>query len=73
MMPVMDGFEFLQKIKQDDRYNNIPVIILTAADINNDEKRYLNDSVISIIQKSGVHKEQLMTEICDVIKDKVWY
>jgi signal transduction histidine kinase/DNA-binding response OmpR family regulator len=70
MMPVMDGFEFLQKIKQDDRYNNIPIIILTADDINNDEKRYLEDSVTSIIQKSGVHKDQLMTEICDVIKDK---
>jgi CheY-like chemotaxis protein len=31
MMPVMDGMEFLKKVKANDKYKNIPVIMQTAA------------------------------------------
>lgn len=30
MMPVMDGFEFLQNIESNPKFSNIPVIVMTA-------------------------------------------
>jgi DNA-binding response OmpR family regulator len=35
-MPEMDGYEACRKIKQDDRFNDIPVLFLSALDSKND-------------------------------------
>jgi DNA-binding response OmpR family regulator len=42
MMPVMDGFEVLTKIKQDINMHNIPVIMLTSKAQDNDVMKGFN-------------------------------
>ncbi|MEP6514278.1 MAG: response regulator [Parafilimonas sp.] len=37
-MPLMNGFECLERIKQDNQYKQIPVIILTTSDSPVDQK-----------------------------------
>jgi len=36
-MPVMDGFETCEKLKSDERINNIPVIFISALDTVDDK------------------------------------
>lgn len=51
MMPNMDGFEVLKKIRQNDFYKNIPVIFLTAKSSEIDEIKGLNLGAHDFIPK----------------------
>jgi len=59
MMPVMDGFQLLEKLKSDDRYRHIPVVMLTAlADIR-DKLRALRIGVDDYLLKPFEEDELL--------------
>ena len=61
MMPDADGFDVLQKIRNDSRSINVPVLILTAKHITKDELRFLKQNhVYQLIQKGNVKQEELL-------------
>ena len=41
-MPVMDGFTFLQTLREDERHRDIPVVVLTARDLSPGERKRLD-------------------------------
>ena len=49
IMPVMDGFEVLRQLKEDEKLKTIPVIVLTAE--KNAELRALNVGALDFIMK----------------------
>ena len=52
MMPEMDGFETMNNIRAvSQRYNNIPVVVLTANVINNAEKMFLENGFNGFLPK----------------------
>ncbi len=53
MMPEMDGFEFLNALKQYPQWRSIPVVVMTAKDITPQEYLQLKGSVQTILQKQG--------------------
>lgn len=50
-MPVMDGWEFLNKVKHDQHYRNIPVIIYSTSSVELDKIRALQMGAWSYITK----------------------
>ncbi len=67
MMPVMDGFEFLSRIREIKPLRDIPVLVITAADLSNIDKERLQGSVENVIRKDSVNKERMLEEITTLI------
>ncbi|NJO15099.1 MAG: response regulator [Thioploca sp.] len=67
MMPEMDGFEFVSKLRQEPSYATIPVVVLTAKDITTEDRRRLHSGVETIFHKGAYSQEQLLTEIEQVL------
>jgi CheY-like chemotaxis protein len=62
MMPVMDGFEFLNRQAADAR--GIPIIVVTAKDPTPEEFERLNGRAARVLLKGHYTQEELLQEIC---------
>jgi DNA-binding response OmpR family regulator len=63
MMPEMDGFEFMEALRQRGNGNRIPVIVITAKDLTEEDHLRLNGGVERIIQKGASSQDQLLAEV----------
>ncbi len=69
LMPVMDGFKFLQEIKQVDAWVNIPIIVITSKDLTVDDYSLLTDNVDKVIQKGKYNRQEIIDQIDASIKE----
>jgi PAS domain S-box-containing protein len=63
MMPEMDGFEFLNVLRRDPRWHNLPVIVITAREINAEDRKRLSGQVSQILQKGHYNPDNLIRQI----------
>jgi CheY-like chemotaxis protein len=61
-LPDMAGFEVLKKIKRQEKYRDLPVIIYTSKDLTKQEEAQLKKYAISIITKNATSSDQLLDE-----------
>lgn len=67
MMPIMDGFQLLEKLKSDDRYRHIPVVMLTARAEIKDKLKALRIGVDDYLVKP-FEEEELLVRIENLLK-----
>jgi CheY-like chemotaxis protein len=63
MMPVMDGFEFVEEVRGDPDLSSIPILVLTAKDPTPEERRRLNGGVQRILHKGAHDREEVLEQI----------
>jgi hypothetical protein len=67
MMPEMDGFTFMEELRARPGCRGIPVIVITARDLTEDDRRRLNGEVARILQKGDRTSADLLAEIRSLI------
>jgi CheY-like chemotaxis protein len=67
MMPVMDGFEFLDKIMDIEEYHDIPIIVITAKTLSSEESIFLNSRTSGVLQKGGLTKSDLKRQLSAIL------
>jgi CheY-like chemotaxis protein len=68
MMPYMDGFEFVDELRSREEWRTIPVIVVTAKDITQEDRLRLNGYVARIIQKGAHNRDALLAEVRDLLR-----
>ncbi len=63
MMPEMDGFQFTREVRAHPEWRDIPILVMTAKDINAEDRARLDGKVSRILQKGACAREELLVEI----------
>ncbi|MHB8646972.1 MAG: response regulator [Thermomicrobiales bacterium] len=63
MMPEVNGFMVVDKLRESPRTSDIPIIILTAKIVSAEERRRLNGHIVAIAEKSGIDRAAFLSEV----------
>jgi CheY-like chemotaxis protein len=73
MMPEMDGFEFLQELRRRPEGQTIPVLVLTAKHLTDEERLFLNGSMLlstraqPILQKGSCPLDDIPSRLRELL------
>jgi CheY-like chemotaxis protein len=70
MMPVMDGFEFLEEMRNDDELLDVPVVVLTAKMLTDEERALLAERTMLVLNKSAQPISQLGSAMAVIAKQR---
>jgi two-component system chemotaxis sensor kinase CheA len=70
-MPNLDGFELTAKIRQSDRFQHLPVILVTSRDSAADLARGAEVGANRYLVKSGFHQSNILDEIRQLLFSEV--
>jgi PAS domain S-box-containing protein len=67
MMPVMDGFEFVMHYRELEGCGETPIIVVTAKDLDQNERENLLGGVERIVEKGALTRQQLLGQVRELV------
>jgi signal transduction histidine kinase/CheY-like chemotaxis protein len=71
MMPVMDGFGFVLALREKEENRSIPIIVITAMDLSDEDRRQLDGGVQYIIDKGKATQNDLLDQVRNLVASSV--
>jgi CheY-like chemotaxis protein len=68
-MELMDGFEFVERVRMHAEWRSIPIVVVTAHDLTTAERKRLNGNVEMILHKSGRSMSEFLTQVSDALRN----
>ena len=63
MMPEMNGFEFVVRVREQPRFQNLPLFVLTAKELSGDDFEALRQSTKAVFLKTATWREDLVSQL----------
>jgi signal transduction histidine kinase/DNA-binding response OmpR family regulator len=60
MMPEVDGFQFADALRSQPSWREIPIVVLTAKDITDEDRHRLDSQVVRLLEKSEYGTQELV-------------
>src|SRR5262245_18471339 len=70
MMPEMDGFQFLERLRDHPARVDVPVVVLTAKDLTAEERAYLAERTVLVLGKSAQPITSLGTALAAIARQR---
>ena len=71
MMPEMDGFELLDQIHANEKWKNLPVLVVTAKELTPEDRARLNGHVDRVLQKGSYQKKELIEQVARMVTARI--
>jgi len=69
-MPGIDGFGLVEELKLDPRTRSIPIVVVSAKDITEEERARLNGQIEALYQKGSLPARKFVEQVVQVIEDE---
>ena len=71
LLPGVDGFEVLARVRGDRRTRSTPIIVVTAKDLTSEDEARLNGQMAALLQKGLFRMEDLLADVARVLHEEV--
>jgi CheY-like chemotaxis protein len=63
----MDGFDFLVELRKQPAFKQVPVVVVTAANLSDEDYRRLNGAAERVLAKTAFNGEELLEELRELV------